>query len=309
MKKIYFLFLIIFLTFLSSFSHTLENKILFKINNEIVTSIDLLKEIEYLKLFNKNIESFTDKEILIMAKNSIIKEKIKKLEILKYTDKLILDDDIYSNILKDILKNTNMENSEKFRSYLKESILNENFLKEKISIQIIWNDLISSKYSNKIIINDQEIRDELIKYTKTPLKSLFINELVFEIDEGETVNDKYNKIKKTIYEESFEKAAIKYSISESASSGGEIGWVNENVLEKKLREILIKTNINDLTQPIQVVGGFLILKVSDIREIKQKIDIEREVLKIKNLRINKQLEQFSNIYFNKIKKEITIDEL
>ena len=309
MKKIYFLFLIIFLTFLSSFSNSLENKILFKINNEIITSIDLLNEIEYLKLFNKNIESLTDKEIFIIAKNSIIKEKIKKLEILKYTDKLILDDDIYSNILKDILKNTNMENSEKFRSYLKDSILNENFLKEKISIQIIWNDLISSKYSNKIIINDQEIRDELIKYKKNTLKSLFINELVFEINEGETVNDKYNKIKKTIYEEGFDKAATKYSISESASSGGEIGWVNENVLEKKLREILIKTNINDLTQPIQVVGGFLILKVSDIREINQKIDIEKEVLKIKNLRINKQLEQFSNIYFNKVKKEITINEL
>ena len=309
MKKIYFLFLIIFLTFLSSFSHSLENKILFKINNEIITSIDLLNEIEYLKLFNKNIESLTDKEIFIIAKNSIIKEKIKKLEILKYTNKLILDDDIYSNILKDILKNTNMENSEKFRSYLKDSILNENFLKEKISIQIIWNDLISSKYSNKIIINDQEIRDELIKYKKNTLKSLFINELVFEINEVETVNDKYNKIKKTIYEEGFEKAAIKYSISESASSGGKIGWVNENVIEKKLREILIKTNINDLTQPIQVVGGFLILKVSDIREINQKIDIEKEVLKIKNLRINKQLEQFSNIYFNKVKKEITINEL
>ena len=309
MKKIYLFFIIIYLNLFSSFSYSIENKILFKINDEIITSIDLLNEIEYLNLFNKNIKNFREDEILIIAKNSIIKEKIKKIEILKYTDKLLLNDDIYYNILKDILKNTNLENLDKFNDYLKLNILDKNLIKEKISIQIIWNDLISSKYSNKIKINEQEIKNELLRIQKNTSKSFLISELLFEINEGEIMDDKYSEIKKTINEEGFEKAVTKYSISDSSLTGGTIGWVKESIIDNKLKQVLLETKINEFTTPIQVLGGFLILKVSDIKTTQETIDIEKETLKIKNLKINKQLEQFSNLYFNKVKKEVTINEL
>ena len=76
----------------------------------------------------------------------------------------------------------------------------------------------------------------------------------------------------------------------------------------KIKEIVSKTKINEVTKPMPVAGGYLILKINDIKTVETKLDFEQELKKLIRSAKNYQLNQFSKIYFNKIKKDIQIYE-
>jgi peptidyl-prolyl cis-trans isomerase SurA len=118
-----------------------------------------------------------------------------------------------------------------------------------------------------------------------------------------------NKINEEINNNGFENAAFEHSISETAKTGGKLEWINENKLNELILKNISDLKIGDHTTPIRIPSGFLILKVEDIKEIEKKIDIEKELnLRIRSMQ-NQQLNQYSNIYFNKVKKNILINEL
>ena len=102
---------------------------------------------------------------------------------------------------------------------------------------------------------------------------------------------------------------MSHSVSNTAYVGGKIGWINESTLNKKLKSIISKKKENQITEPIAVAGGFLILKINQIKEIKNDLNLEEEVKKMINLKMNDQLSQFSIIYFNKVKKDMSINEI
>jgi peptidyl-prolyl cis-trans isomerase SurA len=107
----------------------------------------------------------------------------------------------------------------------------------------------------------------------------------------------------------FDFAVLKYSISPTAKLGGKLDWINENSLNKNIKSAINNLKKNEFTKPIVVPGGFLILKINDIKNTKVEIDIEKEFVKLKNYERNNQLNQYSKIYFNKIKKNLKISEL
>ena len=136
-----------------------------------------------------------------------------------------------------------------------------------------------------------------------------LSEIVFNVDEKLNLESKYNQIKEDILEKGFDNAALLHSISNTSNSGGELGWIKENSLNSKLQKTISKLNIGEITEPIIIQGGFLILKLNDTKKIKNKIDVEKELKKLIAKETNQQLNQFSNIYFNKVKKEIKINEI
>ena len=132
---------------------------------------------------------------------------------------------------------------------------------------------------------------------------------MFNINENESLDEKFNLIKNEIKEKNFSDAAFKYSVSDSSNKGGKLGWIKEISLSKKIRSILQHIEVGNYSNPIVVPGGFLILKVEDVRKIDVDFEIDTEVEKVIREKTNKQLNEFSNIYFNKIKKDIVIYEL
>ena len=136
-----------------------------------------------------------------------------------------------------------------------------------------------------------------------------LSEIVFNLDKKKDLNKKYEEIKKIIETDNFSKAALIFSISDSSNNSGKIGWINENSISNKIREEISKNKIGQITNPIQIPGGFIILKLEDKREVKVGVEIEKEIEKVVIKKTNEQLEQFSNIYFQKIKKNIKINEL
>ena len=134
-------FLIFFLIF---FNHTkaIENKILFKVDNEIITSLDILNEINYLEFTNKNLENFSKFEKFEIAKNSKINEKIKEIEILKWFENLYIEEKFLEPIIKNIYLRANLSSLEELENNLIKKNISLNEIKKRVSIELLWNQLI-----------------------------------------------------------------------------------------------------------------------------------------------------------------------
>ena len=307
-NKIFIYFFILFLNFSSIYSF--ENKILATVDNDIITSIDLLNEANYLIALNQNLANLEKNNVFEIAKKSLIKEKIKIKEILKYTDKLAIDDKYINNFLISIYKKRNFESYDSFIDYLNQSNVSLGYIKNRITVELIWNDLIVAKFSNKILIDVNKIKNNLVLDGSNKSKEYFLSEIIFNIPLSLNLESKLQLIEDDIALKGFENAVLIHSISNSsANNSGEIGWVNENSLNFKIKEIIKNLNINDHTKPITIPGGFLILKINDIRFVENKnFDIDEKLNEIIQIKKNEQLNNYSNIYFNKIQKESKINE-
>ena len=307
MYKKYIIFLIIIFFSIKN-GYSIENKIIVKVDNNIITSLDVLNESRYLIAFNKNLQSVSKKDIYKISLNSLIKEKIREIELLKNMEKLEIDENYLNQLVVSTYKRMKFQNQNDFENYLRGFELNLISVKSKIKIEALWNELIYLKFSNKVIIDEKKIRNRITQQKQKKIKSFELSEIVFNKKENLSINQTYDKIKNDILNNGFENAALMHSISNSSTNGGDLGWVNEDAINKKLIIELNKINIGEYTDPITIPGGLLILKLNNINEIENSIDIEKKVKELIKIQTSQQLNQFSNVYYNKIKNEIQINE-
>ena len=290
------------------FNHALanNNKILLKVNNEIITSVDILNEIEYLSIINNKFKE-TEKKIQIeIARNSIVRESIKKIELLKYKKNLQIDDKLLESIILKYFTNLNIKSLLDLDKFLREKSINADFVKRKLTIETLWNQLIYSKFYKNVKINKDEIKKSISN--KKILKEYFLSEILIDFDNNQDFNSKIELVKKTINEKSFSDAALIYSVSETSARGGKLGWIKENALNNKIKSEINSINIGEISNPIIIPGGVLILYKEDTRKVEKKINIENEINSIVQKKINDQLKTMSAMYFNKIRKNILINE-
>ena len=297
--------IIFFLTF--SKGLTIENKIILKIDNEIITTLDVYKEITNIKFFNKNLNNLSDEEIYQISIQSLIKYKIKKNEISKkFKIVEIQNKDYLDQLIEKTFKDLGFQNLQNFKNELiKREISFENF-EEKLKIEILWNQLIFSTYYNKLVIDEEKLKRQINNIDKT-VKSFNLNEIIFNVESTEDIETKYNLISNDIQKLGFEGAALKHSISNSSINGGNLGWIDEKNISKQILEQINKINIKSITKPIRISSGFLILQKFDEREIQKNLDSEEELKKLIDYEKNQQLNNYSNLYYNKIKKNIKIN--
>ncbi len=283
-----------------------ENKILFKINNKIITTIDILNEVNYLSLINSDFKN-TDKNIKIeIAKNSLIREKIKNLELVNLNLNFQINDNLFEDIIKNNFRTLKIKNIEEFNFFCEKNNLEPLVIKRKIITEVMWRQLIYKKFIQRVSINRDEIKQNILD--KNTQKEYLLSEILVLADEKEKLDKKLEKIYLIIKEKNFSVAALNYSISDTSKNGGKLDWIRESVLNDKIKEQLNLIKIDEITKPITIPGGFLILKIEDIREIEIKSDINKQVENIVEKKTNEQLNMFSNIYFNKLKKDTIIDE-
>ena len=308
MKKFKKILLIFFYSLIaSSNASAIENKILFKVNNEIITSIDILTELKYLETINSDFIKMPKKKAFEIAKKSLIREKIKVIELKKFFKEIKIEDEFLNRLLIDRFKSINIKSIYDFEKYFLLLDISPSLIKKKISIEVMWNQLIFNKFKQNVKINKEDIKNELL--TKDKQKEYLLSEILFTINENEKFDKKTNLLEKEINDKGFSQTALTYSISDTSSKGGKLGWVKETILSSKIKKIIKKIKINSYTKPIIIPGGFLILKIENIRETKNDLDLDSEINRIVKEKTNEQLNQLSNIYFNKVKKDIIINEL
>lgn len=300
---------IFFILFISLYSElfALENKILFQIDKQIITTQDVLNEVKYLKFINSDFKSLDNNKIYVIAKNSLIREIIKENELKRILKKVDIKESFLEEFIINYFSKFNISSINELTPILKQNDLKLDKIKKKITIQIMWNDLIFKKFSKRVKINKDLIKEE-ISINKFQEEYL-ISEIVISVNDKKNLTNKFEKIKIDIKENNFSKAAIIHSISETSINGGKIGWVTENSLSLKIKDALNKTKIGDITEPIMIPGGFIILKIEKKRNVEMELDFNKEFKRIVKRKTNDQLNQFSNIYFNKIKKDVKVNEL
>ena len=296
--------LILFLCFALNNAKSIESKIIHNIENEVITNIDIKNQFKYLVALNNSLKELNKEKILSISTESIIREKIKKIEISKNFKEVKLNEDYIDILLKNIYSRLNLNSINEFELYLKDYDLTLSKIKSKITIDALWNELIIKKYGTKININEDKLKNEILKNSKIQLKEYQLSEIIFEVANKQEINKKYNEVIKSISEIGFGNSAATYSFSESSKIGGDIGWINENSLNDEIRKNINTLKIGEITKPIILSNGILILKLIDTKNSETTINVENELKKAITYERNRQLNQYSKIYYNKIKKNL-----
>ena len=307
LKRLISIFLILF--FFHSISPANENiSIKIKINNQIITNFDLEKEFKYLTALNPNLKNISDELKIKIAKDSIAKEIIKKNELKKYFE-LNQSDKVISQFIKNFYTNLGISDETTFEKYLNQYDWSLEDVKQKIKIEVLWNQLIFERYKSQIKINEEELKKKIDLLEKEKKRTLYdLSEIIFQIEKNKSFEDTINSISKSIQEIGFENTANLYSVADSAKIGGKIGWIEESNLSSKLSEELKKINIGENTKPVNISSKFIILKLNKIKKEKKIIDKKKELSNLIKSEENRQLNNFSKIFFDKIKINTKIYE-
>ena len=262
--------------FFHSISPANENiSIKIKINNQIITNFDLEKEFKYLTALNPNLKNISDELKIKIAKDSIAKEIIKKNELKKYFE-LNQSDKVISQFIKNFYTNLGISDETTFEKYLNQYDWSLEDVKQKIKIEVLWNQLIFERYKSQIKINEEELKKKIDLLEKKKKRTLYdLSEIIFQIEKNKSFEDTINSISKSIQEIGFENTANLYSVADSAKIGGKIGWIEESNLSSKLSEELKKINIGENTKPVNISSKFIILKLNNIKKEKKIIDKKR----------------------------------
>ena len=305
-----FLIIIFFFNaFLSNFVLAMESFVVLKVNNQIITNVDIDDEYRYLITLSPSLQEVEKKKIMNLAKESIIREKIKINELVKHFD-LNVENKFIDRIITNFYKKLGMQSKTEFKNYLNKNNLKYEDIKKKISIEAAWNDLIYKKFSKRIEIDEEEIKKKINKIiSETEEQNVYkLSEILFTSENYDDLQKKYKVIKNSIIEIGFNNTANIHSISDSAKLGGNVGWINESQLNETIINEIKGLNINEYTKPITIPGGFLIVKLENKKKEKNKINFDEEFNKLISRETNSQLKQFSEIYFKKVKKNSVIDE-
>ena len=291
-----------------------EIKILYKIDQTIITSYDVDKEIDYLISLNKNFSNFDKKKIRKIAEESLIREKIKKNEIDKVYEidyEIASQSEMISNFLKNFRINLGFNDESEFISYLKNKNINYNEIKVKFVIEQYWNQLIFDMFNRMVKVDKKKIKkivDDL-EDNNSELTTFNLSEIVFSGKSKIEIDEKYDEILESIQNIGFKQTALLHSLSESAKFGGEIGWINQNQLSKKIYNKIKNLEIGEFSKPISSAGGSILIFINEKKKIMQKINKDEEIKKMISSEKNRQLNEFSIIHYKKLENKSYVEKL
>jgi peptidyl-prolyl cis-trans isomerase SurA len=283
-----------------------EINIALKVNNTIITNVDIDNEVKYLTAINDKLKSVNSEQLREFAKQSLIKEILKKNELLNYYD-LNQDSDFLDNYIRGFYEKLNLDSKQDFELYLSQYDLNYEEIKAKFEIEVVWNEYIYTKYNDQINIDIKKLKQK-IDQTKILSNSYLLSEILYQVKSKDEIQSIYKKILTSIDQIGFESTANIYSNSDTSKDGGNIGWINERQLSKNIYDNIQKLDINQISQPIVIPAGFLILKLTDKKRENVNIDKDEELKKLIAFEKNKQFKQFSLIYYNRIRFNSKINE-
>ena len=303
-KKIFINILFSFLFY--NFSISQEIIIVSKVNDEIITNIDIENEKKYLLLLNNKLEKLSEDEILNIAKNSLIREKVKKKEI----DRLFVKQNeiVENKITKNFYNKLGFDKEKNFIDFLKKKEINYESLKEKIVLEALWNQIIFNNFNKRVRIDESLLKKKIIHYYNSKDKKYEYQLSEIVIGNEKDINLKKKEIYKYIKQFGFKIAANKYSSSDTSKYGGDIGWIKGTRLSNNIKNKISKIKVGDVSEPIQVSNGYLFLQVNNKKEIKEDFNLEKELKQQINFEKIRQLNQFSLNYYKKLKKNVIINE-
>ncbi len=309
MNKIKILFILIFFLIFNAISYGIILEIKVKIQDQIITNLDIENEKNYLFFLNPKLRELETSRINNIAKESLITEKIKKIELYKFFD-FDSNNDLLNVVEKNLFKKKNIKDKDEFIEILEQRDLNYEIVRQKLYTEALWNQLIYKKYSSNVVLNEKELRKNIIEKVNMERKKFSYNlsEIFFTESIEESLDKKIFKINESIKKIGFENTANIYSISNTSNKGGLIGWINELQISDLISNKIKKLEIKEISEPIKLQNGYIIIKLNDKKEFKQEINVNDQLKRLIKNETNRQLNNFSTILYKRLKKNIEIDE-
>ena len=298
-KALYFFLFIFFFSF-TKVNSNISNSVVVSVGNLPITYLDLIKEMELISILNNITVDNSNKEtIKSVAVQGLITRKIKEMEIEKFKIKNYNKKDL-ERLITRTSKNLGTNENGLEQLLIQKNLKLEN-LKERFKIDLKWNTLIFQLYNNKIVLNTNELENKIkAEIEKVNEEKMF---LLSEIEINRTnENEKkiLDEILKSIQAEGFEKTAKKVSVSSSSEYGGNIGWINQKDLSKKIYENIKLLKTEGISKPIFFDETIVIIK--KLGERKYGKNIENIKNRIVRQEKEKKLQMFSKSHYSKLEK-------
>ena len=285
---------------------TIEDGLFATVGNKAITKSDVLNEIKLILILNNKIFSEEErKKLQQIAVKSIIKRYVKQIEIERNNFLEFNQQDVKKEILR-LANNINVD-VETLKKICASNQIDFSIIEDQIKIGLLWNSLIFQLYKDRLSVNLDEIDEQLkLIQNKKEIEEYLISEIVIKTVEKDKLESVIRELKNKIKIEGFESVAISLSISDSASRGGNLGWIKENLISKKLLSIIANTPPGNISEPILLPRGILIFKVRNKRKIEKNINIEETKNELVNSEKTKILNMHSSAHYNNIRSSVSV---
>ena len=278
-------------------------EVLYKVNDKIITNIDLENEKKFLIFLNPDLKNLSKTQINTISLNSLKNRKIKEIELIKYFD--FEKENLGKRYLENFTANSSYKNLDNLKIQLENFNLSFNYFETNFIIDNLWREFVYSKFKSMIKIDIDKLKKQ-IKKNISGIEELNLSEILFEIKSDTNLDELSKSIYLEIEKSGFEAAATIYSISDTKKFGGKLGWVRSNQISDIIYNEIKKGK--KLTNPIKTRNGYIILKINEIRNVTEEINLDEELDKLVLIETEKELNKLGYIYFNKIKKRTFINE-
>ena len=305
--KFFLILLFLLINSFSSLFSEINDKILMKVENNIITNYEFKNKI--LRLLILSDTEVNQKNINLIKKSaldSLLISELKKIELYKYPIK------INQTQLDTYISKISASNVNELKKKFTQNNIDYDLYVREIETELKWKNLIFSKYSNKINIDESILNAEIKKVldNQETIKEFNLSEieiLLESLDEN-LIKKKTLEIKEKINNQGFEKVAMTHSISLSSSNKGNLGWINSKSLSKEILGIVKKMSIGSISKPILQQNNLIFLKLNKKRFTDPK-EINKEILKerILNKKKNELFNQYSRSYLSKLKNNSLIE--
>ena len=305
-KKIFSIILIIFLSSTVKGTAEINDGLYITVGNKAVTKSDIVNEIKVILISTNKIYSAEEgKNLQQMAIKTLIKRNVKQIEVEKHSFLQFNKQDLERELLKMASKMNVDINT--LKNIFESNGVDFTLVENQIKTELLWNSLIFQLYKNRISINLDEIDEKLkLIQTKKEIDEYLISEIVIQAVEKDKLESVIVDLKNKIKTDGFENVAINLSISDSATRGGDLGWINENQISQKLKSVIVNTPIGSISEPIFLPNGILLFKVRNKKKIKKNIDLEAVKNDLVNAEKTRILRMHSTSLYNKLRRTVSV---
>ena len=286
--SIIFFFLIFFLN--GILNAKIENKIIVKVGNEVITSFEIKNKIlRTLILNNSNINQENIDKLKEQVLDNLINIKLKENELKK------TNVEIDTNRINEYLSKISSNDIAKLKNlFIQNNVSFELFIDE-LKTEFKWQKFIYQKYSKKIEVNENSLNDEIETLLKDQLEVKEVNLSEIQLLNNQNINNKefIQNIFDEIKQNGFENTALKFSVSSSSSEKGSLGWINIKTLSKSIYDLVSNMSPGDISEPIIQSNNILLIKLNKERKV-SRTDLDKDEMK-KRLIKQKENELF-NLY-------------
>jgi len=305
-KEIFFFIIISFLLTING-NTKIKDSLFATVGNRAITHSDIINEIKTILILNgQTFSENNKKQLQTAAIKSTIKRNIQQIEIDKYKSLQFNKKDLDMELNR-IAKNLNMS-LELLENTLTNNEINFTELVNSIKVRLLWNSLIFQLYNERLSINFQEIDEQLkLIENKKEINEYLISEIIIKPVSAEKLESAIKELKDKINTRGFDKVAIDLSISSTAINGGDLGWIDENIISKEFKSKIVNTSVGNISEPIILPNGVLIFKVRDKRKIEKIINLEDAKKQLISAEKTKILNMHSLSHYENLKRSIAIN--